>query len=338
MKDENFKIFIEYLKIHLKGLFVAALFSIVFCTVFYLHNLPLEAVAYAFAICLFLGIILFLADFLPYYKKIVLLRRMKGSITVSLEELPEPRGLVAKEYTELLEIIHKDKITKITDFDNKNSEIMDYFTLWAHQIKTPIAAIRLLLQSEEEQNNSFQDISMELFKIEQYVEMVLQYIRLGSSSTDYVFKEYTLDSIVRQAVRKYAKLFIHKKIKLDFKSLDCNILTDEKWLVFVIEQLLSNSLKYTDKGEIRIYMDEGYNKTLIIEDTGIGIKGDDLPRVFENGFTGYNGRRDKKSTGIGLYLCKRILNRLSHTISIESVPGRGTRVKICFDVVRVQSE
>lgn len=338
MKGENFKIFISYLWAHIKGLFVTVLFSVVFMVVFYLHNLPAEAVVYAFAICMFMGGLLFVADFLPYYRKIILLRRMRSCITVSLEELPQPRGLMAEEYTKLIELIHEDKIKSITEFDNRNSELIDYFTMWAHQIKTPIAAIQLLLQSEDEQSKSLQDISMELFKIEQYVEMVLQYLRLGSSSTDYVLKEYDLDSIVRQAVRKYAKFFIHKKIRLDFRDLNCRVLTDEKWLVFVIQQLLSNGIKYTDKGEIRIYMEDGDTSTLVIEDTGIGIRDDDLPRVFESGFTGYNGRKDKKSTGIGLYLCKRILNRLSHTISIESEPGRGTRVSICFDMVKVEIE
>jgi signal transduction histidine kinase len=176
---------------------------------------------------------------------------------------------------------------------------------------------------------------MELFKIEQYVDMVLQYLRIDSASTDYVLKKYSLDSIVRQAVRKYAKLFINKKICLDFSELNCEVLTDEKWLVFVVEQILSNSLKYTESGKISIYMDKEKNKTLVIEDTGIGIAEEDLPRVFEKGFTGYNGRTDKKSTGIGLYLCKRILTKLSHTISIESGIGHGTKVKIGLDTVDI---
>src|SRR5699024_9404616 len=122
-------------------------------------------------------------------------------------------------------------------------DLVNYFTLWVHQIKTPIAAMDLLLQSEKNKENT--QLSMELFKIEEYVEMVLQYLRLGSTSSDLVLKRHDLDDIVRQAVRKYAKIFIQKKIKLEYSEIHCEALTDEKWLMFVIEQILSNALKYT---------------------------------------------------------------------------------------------
>lgn len=118
--------------------------------------------------------------------------------------------------------------------------------------------------------------------------------------------------MVRQAVRKYAKVFISKKIQMDFKPTNVYTVTDEKWFVFVLEQLLSNSLKYTKEGKVSIFMEE---KALVIEDTGIGIPAEDLPRIFEKGFTGYNGREDKKSTGIGLYLCKNIMDKLQWNIT-----------------------
>jgi signal transduction histidine kinase len=261
---------------------------------------------------------------------------MKSRITLSLDELPEPKNLIEREYFDLLSVVHEDKITKITAMDNSRREIADYYTLWAHQIKTPISAMRLLLQSEDGVNPD--EISMELFKIEQYVEMVLQYIRLDSSSTDFVIRKYDLNEIVKQAVRKYAKIFVHKKLKLEFLELNSTVLTDEKWLLFVIEQILSNSLKYTVSGGISIYTEGNENKILVIEDTGIGIKEEDLPRVFENGFTGYNGRADKKSTGIGLYLCRKILNKLSHKIEIESQAGKGTRVKISLENIKMEVE
>jgi signal transduction histidine kinase len=147
-------------------------------------------------------------------------------------------------------------------------------------------------------------------------------------TSDFVLKRYSLDDMVKQAIRKYAKMFIRKKIKLSFINLNCDVLTDEKWLVFVIEQILSNAIKYSNKGQISIYMDPTKEKTLVIEDTGIGIAPEDLPRVFEKGYTGYNGRADKKSTGIGLYLCQQILSKLSHTIKMESQVGKGTKVFI----------
>ena len=176
-----------------------------------------------------------------------------------------------------------------------------------------------------------------MFKIEEYVNMVLQYLRLDGGS-DLVLNTYSLDDIVRQAVRKYAGMFVRRRLSLSYEPLNCQVLTDEKWLVFVIEQILSNSIKYTKRGGISIYMEEEEGKTLVISDTGIGIAPEDQPRIFEKGFTGYNGHSDKKSTGIGLYLCRRILSRLSHTISVESEPGKGTRIRINLDTARIEAE
>ncbi len=159
--------------------------------------------------------------------------------------------------------------------------------------------------------------------------MVLSYLRLDSDTTDFVLKKFDIFDIVKQSVRKYAHLFIKKKINLNLEETSFTALTDEKWLSFAIEQILSNSLKYTKEGFISICLEN--ESTLVIKDTGIGIAEEDLPRVFEKGFTGYNGRYDKKSTGIGLYLCKRILLKLGHTISINSRITEGTEVKINFN-------
>ncbi len=169
-------------------------------------------------------------------------------------------------------------------------------------------------------------------EIEQYVQMVLEYLRISSDSSDLLLKQYAIAGIVRQAVRKYAGLFRRKSITLSFDEMPDSCLTDEKGLLFVIEQLLSNALKYTPSGgRIHIYMDTNKAKTLVIEDSGIGIRPEDLPRIFEKGFTGYNGRMDKKSTGIGLYLCRRIMDKLGHTIQVTSVVKRGTRVALDLD-------
>ncbi len=212
--------------------------------------------------------------------------------------------------------------------------MIDYYTMWVHQIKTPISAMKLLIQTSECEVSS--DLSSELFKIEQYVEMVLSYIRLGSSENDFVIKEYNLDDIIKQAIRKYAPLFIRKKIALNFKNTNYTVLTDEKWLVFVIEQILSNAIKYTTKGTVSIYPLE--NKKLVIEDTGIGISEEDIPRIFDKGFTGYNGRTNKKASGLGLYLCKNILDKLSHKISIESEVGVKTKVILDLSMIDINIE
>ncbi|MDO0822632.1 sensor histidine kinase [Desulfosporosinus nitroreducens] len=337
----------QYLRGQSRGILLYCIFAGIFALVFYLYHLPAEAVLYAALLCAVLALLVLTADFHGYYQRCRVLRDLQKQIMFSLEGLPEAKGLLEKEYQELITALYRDKIRLVSRADNERRDLVDYYTLWAHQIKTPIAAMGLLLQSlpsAEDDGSTAQsmeqnrELAMELFKIEQYVEMVLQYLRLESPSSDFVLKRYALDDIVRQAVRKYAKMFIRKKISLDFSQLNCDVLTDEKWLVFVIEQILSNALKYTNRGKISIYLERDDAKTLVIADTGIGIAGEDLPRVFEKGFTGYNGRRDKKSTGIGLYLCQRILTQLSHTIVIEGEPGKGTKVKIGLDRVDMVME
>jgi len=324
MRDGFSRTFGEYLRCHVKILLLLFSFVMIFFIVFTLYGLPVEAVGYAALLCAVIGVLYSLAGSLQYHKRHVLLTELQNQITFTVDGLPEPKDLLERDYRKLVEAVHEDKAQFSENERRERRDMTDYYTLWAHQIKTPIAAMRLLLQSEESERN--RELSMELFKIEQYVGMVLQYLRIDSESSDLVIKKHSLDGIVRQAVRKYAKMFIYKRINLHFEELDIEVITDEKWLVFVIEQIISNSLKYTNMGAISIFM-EG-DSTLVIEDTGIGIKAEDLPRVFEKGFTGYNGREDKKSTGIGLYLCKRILTKLSHTIAIESEVGKGTRIKI----------
>lgn len=318
-----------YIKQHRKSIIVAFMFAAIFAAVFSLYRLEVEAVIYAVALCMSVGFVFFIYDFSLYCKKHLLLTELKNRIILDLEALPSPSNLFEQDYDELLRLVHNEKIRIITENDSEKSSTIDYYTLWAHQIKTPIAAMRLLLQSNESDENK--ELLTELFKTEQYVEMVLSYLRLDSNFTDFVIKQYSLNSIVKQAVRKYAPLFIRKKISLEMDDLDCKVITDEKWLCFVIEQVLSNALKYTSKGKISIYMSKSNSKTLVITDTGIGIAADDLPRICEKGFTGYNGRSDKKATGIGLYLCKRVLNKLSHTITIKSEISSYTTVEIGLD-------
>lgn len=289
--------------------------------VFYLYDLPLESVGYAFVLCLALGLALFAAGYVQFLRRHRELRALLARIQEKALPLPPPKGLLEEDYQALLRALASERAALALEDRNRMQDMTDYYTLWAHQIKTPIAAMRLLLQEEPRP-----ELEGELLKIEQYVEMVLGYIRLGSDTTDYVFRDCDLDALIRQSVRKYARLFILKKLSLDFQETGKTVLSDEKWLSFVLEQLLSNAVKYTPEGgRVRIY---GDGETLVIADSGIGIQSEDLPRVFEKGFTGFNGREDKKSTGIGLYLCRQVLTRLNHDISISSRPGRGTLVRL----------
>ena len=324
-------VFCAYIKQYIKVLLLFIVFALVFCIVFSLYDLEIEAIYYSIMLCTFIGLIYICINFINYYKKHIQLYKLQNEISISLENLPSPKTLMEEDYTNLILNLNKEYKTYISKSDIAKSDMIDYYTMWVHQIKTPISAMKLLIQTSESEISS--DLSSELFKIEQYVEMVLSYIRLGSNENDFVIKEYDLDNIVRQAIRKYAPLFIRKKINLDFQPTTYKVLTDEKWLVFVIEQLLSTAIKYTNKGKISIYSLE--NKKLVIEDTGIGISKEDIPRIFDKGFTGYNGRTDKKATGLGLYLCKNILDKLSHKISIESEVGVKTKVIIDLAMVNV---
>lgn len=333
-KSQFLSVVCGYIKQHIKVLFLFIVFALVFCIVFSLYNLEIEAIYYSVILCAFIGLIYVCINFINYYKKHIQLYKLQNEISISLENLPSPKTLMEEDYTNLILNLNNEYKTYISKSDIAKSDMIDYYTMWVHQIKTPISAMKLLIQTSESEISS--DLSSELFKIEQYVEMVLSYIRLGSNENDFVLKEYDLDNIIRQAVRKYAPLFIRKKINLDFQPTNYKVLTDEKWLVFVIEQLLSNAIKYTNKGKISIYSLE--NKKLVIEDTGIGISKEDIPRIFDKGFTGYNGRTDKKATGLGLYLCKKILDKLSHKIYIESEVGVKTKVILDLSMVNVNIE
>lgn len=324
---------LEYVRRQRYTLTAILLSFLVFYVVLFLYQVPTEAVFYGIVIVSVVELLFLRHGFEKFRRKKACVRDLAARIENGLElkDLPESEDALEEAYQELIEGLQNEKLKEKARSDEARRDMEEYYTLWAHQIKTPIAAMSLLLQEKDSPENS--ELSMELFQIEQYVEMVLQYLRLGSDSSDLLLKEYDLDECIRQAVRKYAKTFIRKKISLDFTETHVKVLTDEKWLVFVLEQLLSNALKYTKAGSIRIYGERGL---LYIEDTGIGITPEDLPRIFEKGYTGYNGRKDKKSTGIGLYLCKEILNRLSHTITITSTPGKGTR--ICLDLRRERLE
>jgi signal transduction histidine kinase len=180
--------------------------------------------------------------------------------------------------------------------------------------------MRMQLQGEDTEEN--RALLSELFRIEQYVEMVLSYIRLGSGQNDFVIGEYELDEIIRQAVHKFAPQFVHDRIRLVYEPISVRVITDEKWLLFIIEQLISNAIKYSPNGTVTIMVSS--EKVLSVADTGIGIAPEDLPRIFEKGFTGYNGRADKKATGLGLYLCRQAADKLGIALWAQSKPGEGS--------------
>ena len=318
------KLFFSYLNQRKKVIGLFFLFLLIHMAVFALYRLPVAATGYPVALCLVIGLIAIVLDYRKtarHHRALSAIQSMTDAITLPL---PGPEGILEEDYQQIVRLMCDEMRQRAGDAGRKYQEAIDYYTVWAHQIKTPIASMRLHLQNEDSPLS--RQLSSDLTRIEQYADMVLTFLRLDSDSTDYVIRAYDLDAIVRQAVRKFSGDFIARKLKLIYEPMDAKIITDEKWLSFVVEQVLSNALKYTPSGSIRIYMEAP--KTLCIQDTGIGIAPEDLPRIFEKGYTGYNGRSDRKASGIGLYLCKRICQNLGHSISAASVPGEGTVVRI----------
>ena len=277
---------------------------------------------YFFLLCSFLTLLFFIWDILveaEVYRKEMLYSER------------EPKSPLECALAEKLDEREAEIYQKKSDAENRYNDLVDYYTLWVHQIKTPIAASKLLV-SEVTDRQLKQQLEQEIFKIDSYTNLVLQYLRLESFHDDLVLKKENVEDLVKEVIRKYAIFFIQKGLSIDLHDLDRRIVTDKKWLLVVIEQILSNSLKYTNEGGVEIYMD---GSDLCIKDTGIGIKNSDRLRVFERGFSGYNGRITQQSSGLGLYLTQKISQELGHQIRIESELGQGTTVRIKFAEVNL---
>lgn len=323
----------KYLKQRRKWLLLLACCVLVFAVSFLLYHLPLAAVLYPSALCAALVLGWFLADYRKQRekkKRLTHLAALPDDLTERLEEAP---GSLEEAYETIIRNLSRREQDFRREQQRREADRADYYTTWVHQIKTPIASMYLSLENEDSPLS--RSLGEELQRIEQYVQMVLTYQRLDSVDTDYVFRECPMDPLVKGALRKFAAQFIRKGIRLDYTPTQKSVVTDEKWLSFVVEQLLSNALKYTPQGTVSIYMEDG---SLCIRDTGIGIAPEDLPRIFERGYTGCNGRSDKKASGLGLYLCRRICNNLGHNLTAESTPGVGTLMKLDLNQTRGRFE
>lgn len=313
-----------YLRAQRRGMLFWGFCCLIFTVSFALYGLPLGAVLYPAALCAAAGGIILLLSLRKSRAVCQELSLMQHHPADLPDELPAAQSPQEQAYQALLLALHTDRQKLKSDMNARYHDMTEYYTVWAHQIKTPIAAIRLALQNEDTPLS--RRLTGEVGRVEQYVQMALTYLRLGSDSSDYVIRSCALDDIVRPAVRRFAGEFIQRKIQLNYQMLNYTVITDEKWLGFVVEQVLSNALKYTLQGSVSIYMEpEG---VLCIRDTGIGIAPEDLPRVFEKGYTGYNGRSHRKASGLGLYLCREILTRLGHSVSAESQVDHGTTIRI----------
>lgn len=333
MKKEDGSFIFSYLKARKYQILLMLLTALIFGIIHFLYSKTSGAVFYSVELCVVVYLLFGIVDFLQYRKKHETLSRHLKMEHIYALEMEPASDLVEREYQQL--------ICKLTDNQSRMAdrqmramtELKDYYAVWAHQIKTPISALNLLLQVMAEQPGEVRaaDLRQEVFKIDFYADAVMNYLRLEDLSTDFKFDRYSLDVIVKKAVRKFAPQFIHKKISIRLEPLNTEVYTDERWLGFIVEQLLSNAIKYTEPGGyVQIRMES--TQVLSIIDNGIGISREDLPRIMERGFTGYNGRMNKKSSGIGLYLCGKTAHKLGCTLTFDSQPGEGT--KVCIDMTQ----
>ncbi len=357
------KNFRAYFYENIRWLAVILFIALVMTATMLLNQIPLYEIGYGMLLCAFVTVVAILVGYGRHRDSFRQLEQMQENIAAIPCDMKTPEYMYERQYQECIRAIAREKDRLQKEMRSRQQDLAEYYSMWVHQIKTPIAALKLLadeemnayLDDEDSAENDMRVINMyqkqnELFRVEQYVDMALQYTRLGAQTNDFVFERVLLDEVIKPSVLKYAKQFIHKQLRLNYVPQGICAVTDKKWLGFVIDQLLSNAVKYTKQGGVTIEVsaatqppdgscgpgvEEGQKQVrIIIEDTGIGISADDLPRVCEMGYTGYNGHADQYSTGIGLYLCRAILDKLGHQFVITSDQGRGTRAEI----VCVQSE
>ena len=323
-----------YLKERMKYILLTVMLIGLFSFTLLLMNVPAKALLYPVLLCLFLGLLVLVTD-CAIAKSRKNERANLDKITLSvIDSMPEAHSEEVRDYQNAIRRLGNEYRNYVSESERKYENMMDYYTVWAHQIKTPISSMKLAFQGED--STLSRRLSVDLFRIEQYVDMVLVYLRLDSEYTDYVCKECNMDEVIKNSVKKFASEFIGRKLSLEYEPEDVTVVSDSKWLGFVIGQLISNALKYTKEGGITIYFREP--KVLVIEDTGIGIAAEDLPRIFEKGYTGYNGRTGGNASGIGLYLCKRICENLRIGIHAESEVGRGTKMVLDLNQYELKDE
>ena len=223
-------------------------------------------------------------------------------------------------------LVNENKTLK-SEMLNQKDDLNAYFLMWLHQIKTPMTVSKLLLEKPDETTST--KLKMQLMYIEQYINMAMNYLKMIDYSTDMDITQVNLDDIIKNLLKKYSLLFIHNHISLEYQSNLTYVVSDSQWLTILIEQILSNALKYTENGKIAIqYLEEKH--ALEIRDTGIGIRSEDIPKIFDRGYSGFNGRMNEKSSGLGLYLARKISERLNIQIEVESKLSKGSIFRLVF--------
>ena len=325
---------VEYIKERIPFLIINLVLFFIVAIFMYIANVPKSIIIIVFSIW-----------FLPLVSYIVIelikSRRYFDSINNVLENLDkkyllpevidEANFIEGKILNNILKTLSKDMNERVKYFKDEQLEYREYIETWVHEIKTPISSTKLILENDDSKLS--ERVNYEIRKVENYIDQVLYYARSSDVSKDYIIKEFDLRAVVMKSIKSNSRDFINKKIKLELKEVSGKIFSDAKWIEFIINQVIVNAIKFSEanKGVVEIYSEEYENNiVLTIKDNGVGIGDKDIDRVFEKGFTGENGRRFGKSTGIGLYLCKKLCRKLGLGITITSKVNEGTKVNIVF--------
>lgn len=300
---------------------------LVFGLIMMFTHVPISLYFYGVVLSLFLWSVSLIFQWTRYVNRLLKAEQIHLNNMDAFNESIEEGEAIGKLHQEKYRVLASEYHDYRQLEAERSREQMDYFTLWLHQIKTPIAGISLILQRQEEKFAGQKKLEQELIRLDDYTHMALNYLKLEEPGKEMDLEEVLVDKVIKETIKKYAILFIYNEIQLNYEPLSFSVLTDRKWLQVLLEQILSNSLKYTKTGSITIYAEE---ESLVIEDTGTGIRAEDLPRIFEKGFTGLDGRLHEKSTGLGLFLSRKICGRLGHELTIASEVGIGTKARIDF--------
>ncbi len=314
-----------YLRYRRSMLCAALMALLVFPAVMALCRVGWDMIAYAALVYGFVIAVFVALDSFRYKQKVDSLSEIRGHITHTRHDYPLAENNIEHLYSEIIASLYALMERDRASLASAYAEQVDYYTMWLHQIKTPIAAMRLAIEKDKSADPVYE---LELFRIERYVEMALQYVKLRAVANDLVLAPCAVDAVITDSIKKYATLFISKNLSADFEKTGLTVVTDEKWLAFLIGQLLSNAAKYTERGGVRIYR-EGCG--FCVEDSGIGIRAEDIDRIFEKGYTGFNGRLDKRASGLGLYMAAKVAKELGVTLSARSQVGKGTVMTVTFE-------
>ncbi|EJS46613.1 sensor histidine kinase [Bacillus cereus] len=324
----------EFIKDKMVVILFNVLVFIILAGILLTVNVQFIIIFFVFCIWFFPLIIYMAIEFIKcknYYNEINgILEKLEKKYLLP-EVVKESNFIHGEKLNAILKEVSRDMHENVKYYRDMQSDYREYIETWVHEIKTPIASTKLII--ENNQNEVTNKIDSQLDRIEGFVEQVLYYSRSNNVGRDYIIKPINLDDVVRTAIKRNYRDFIHKRIKLDIQDIDEIVYSDGKWIEFIINQIIGNSIKYSNNKEqmIRIYSIKKTNSVILtIEDNGVGIVTKDINRVFEKGFTGENGRRFSKSTGMGLYLCEKLCSKLGLKIGIESEMNKGTRVTLIF--------